>query len=120
MDNSFGPLRDDSVVMESIIRGFAAGIRSDAPSSIEDVVSQHPHVPRWMLLRELILEEIGFRAERGQQSAPAEYEIRFPEDFAVVRKVFGLPTSDAAAVPDAHQQPVLRRRPATDVRSLGP
>ena len=120
MDNDFGPLRDDSVMVESIIRGFVTGIRSDAPSSIEDVLSQHSHVPRRMILRELILEEIGFRAEHGEQPAPAEYEIRFPEDVAVVRKVFGLPTSDAAALPNAHQQPVLRRRPATDVRFEGP
>ena len=79
MDNDFGPLRDDSVMVESIIRGFVTGIRSDAPSSIGDVLSQHSHVPRRMILRELILEEIGFRAEHGEEPSPAEYGTRFPE-----------------------------------------
>jgi serine/threonine protein kinase len=67
---------------------FEADWRAGQRPELEAYLAGAPEPDRPMLLRELLLLELGFRRERGERPTPEEYQARFPRQGRLVTSAF--------------------------------
>jgi eukaryotic-like serine/threonine-protein kinase len=90
-----------SQALVKLLLQFEQAWATPARLSIEQVLEQHPLVPRSVSLEGLLLTEWSLRQKQGDAWTVGEYSIRFPDDAAIVdkaKRALGLPSE----LPSSH------------------
>src|SRR5438105_15892538 len=68
---------------------FEAACQKGRAPRLERYLAQVPATAQPELLRELLVLELEYRAEKGEEPRPEEYQHRFPEHAELITTIFG-------------------------------
>jgi hypothetical protein len=85
--------------MDAICTDFESLWRAGQPARVEDFLARGRPELRAALLEELLHLELDYRRKRGEELEPGEYHSRFPDERAVVDRVWGEFSAKRATVP---------------------
>jgi WD40 repeat protein len=74
--------------VDRVCTQFEVAWKGGSRPRVEDALADSTEPERSALLRELLLVEVHYRCNRGEQPTAAEYEDRFPADTSLIRAAF--------------------------------
>ncbi|MFM7165789.1 MAG: protein kinase domain-containing protein [Planctomycetaceae bacterium] len=92
-------LQIDSIC-STYVQSLKAGTSGSAADSIEQLLVQHPDIPRRELLQQLLIDDRDYRTRIGAPSLLTELKVRFPHDADLIERVFSAQTHAPQPQPD--------------------